>query len=153
MWLHLYHAGLLDQATALPYELVSPDAVVAELDDPAGANLVAGRAQVASLDAAGVARVWELAQRYARPSPADLAALVLAAEMGCPLITGDNNLRKAAEREGVAVFGVLWVLDELVARDVVKPARAGEGLRAMLARGARLPDEEWRRRLARWAGG
>ena len=151
MWLHLYHAGLLDQATALPYELVSPDAVVAELDDPAGANLVAGRAQVASLDAAGVARVWELAQRYARPSPADLAALVLAAAMGCPLVTGDNGPRKAAEREGIEVRGVLWVLDELVARAMLTPARAAEGLAAMLTRGAHLPADECRRRLARWS--
>lgn len=150
MWIHLCHAGLLDEATALPYELVSPDAVVGELEDPAGHNLVAGRARVASLSPTGIGRVWALARRYAGPSPADLAALVVAEDEQCALVTGDNSLRKAAEAEGVTVRGVLWVLDELVAAAAVTPARAAEGLRAMLAQGARLPADECRRRLGTW---
>ncbi len=150
VWIHLCHAGLLNEATALPYELVSPDAVVGELEDPAGHNLVVGRARVASLSPSGIARVWTLAQRYAGPSPADLAALVVAEDEQCALVTGDNSLRKAAEAEGVTVRGVLWVLDELVAEAAVTPARAAEGLRAMLAQGARLPGDECRRRLGAW---
>jgi len=65
-------------------------------------------------------------------------------------VTGDNSLRKAAEAEGVTVRGVLWVLDELVAAAAVTPARAAEGLRTMLAQGARLPSDECRRRLGAW---
>lgn len=151
MWIHLYHARLLDEATALPYELVSPDAVVGELEDPAGRNLVAGRARVASLSPTCIRRVWALAQQYAGPSPADLAALVVAEDERCTLVTGDNSLRKAARAEKITVRGVLWVLDELVAAAVITPGRAAEGLCAMLVQGARLPADECRRRLEAWS--
>jgi rRNA-processing protein FCF1 len=150
VWIHLHHAGLLDEAAALPYELACPDTVAAELEEPSGVSLVAGRATVIPLGADGVARVSVLAQRYPKPSPTDLAALVLAEELKCVLVTGDRPLCTAARAEGVTVHGVLWVLDGLVAAGAVEPERAADGVEAMLTRGAHLPDDECSSRLVRW---
>ncbi len=88
------------------------------------------------------------------PSPridaADRSALFLAIEQGAVLLTGDRRLRIEAERREIEVRGVLWILDELVARDVLPPALAALRLQAMRDEGARLPADECETRLRQW---
>lgn len=57
--------------------------------------------------------VYEFGERYSRLSTYDTFALAIAKQREYLLLTGDNNLRLAADNEGVAVKGTLWVLDEL----------------------------------------
>ena len=38
------------------------------------------------------------------------------------LLTGDNLLRRVASSEGLEVHGVLWIIDELLARDLGEPS-------------------------------
>jgi hypothetical protein len=92
----------------------------------------------------------ELMAKYPGPSVRDLTALVCAVRDGIALLAGDGQLRTAAAAEGIRVHGVLWLLDHLVDRSVVTPARTAGALDAMLAAGARLPRAECTRRLDRW---
>lgn len=83
-------------------------------------------------------------------SLADVSCYLLALETGRPLLTGDGRLRRQAEKDGVEVYGALWLLDQMVQHMVVTPGRARRGLQAMLERGARLPETECRFRLLAW---
>lgn len=51
---------------------------------------------------------------------------------------------------GLQVYGVLWLLDQLVTHRVTLPEDAALGLKAMLDRGARLPHAECQARLCNW---
>ena len=80
----------------------------------------------------------------------DVSCYFVARQKGLPLLTGDGQLRKQAAKDGVQVRGALWLLDELVAHDIVAPAHAAAALQAMLGAGARLPYAECQWRTAAW---
>lgn len=55
----------------------------------------------------------ELTSRYVKLSGYDRIALAIAKMRNISLLTGDNALRKAAEKEGVHVFGTIGLLKKL----------------------------------------
>ena len=55
----------------------------------------------------------ELSKKYVKLSGYDRTALAVAKYRKIPLLTGDNPLRKAAEKEGVEVFGTIGLLDNM----------------------------------------
>ena len=59
----------------------------------------------------------ELSKKYVKLSGYDRTALAVAKYRKIPLLTGDNPLRKAAEKEGVEVFGTIGLLDKLYEGD------------------------------------
>lgn len=66
------------------------------------------------------------------------------------MLTVDGRLRKQAAKDGIEVFGALWLLDRLVDYALIPPSRAAEALQAMLDRGARLPQADCQQRLHQW---
>ena len=150
VWIDLDNGELVALTFDLPYEFASPDVVVAELGPDLGGLLrdqgllVVAREQAIDEDWA------ELRVRYKHPSDEDLYALLLAAERRWGLLTGDRELRQAAEEEGLEVHGVLWVLDELLGEGLLAPRAAERALSLMLELGARLPADECGKRMAHW---
>ena len=61
----------------------------------------------------------ELSKKYVKLSGYDRTALAVAKYRKIPLLTGDNPLRKAAEKEGVEVFGTIGLLDKLYEGDYI----------------------------------
>jgi hypothetical protein len=81
----------------------------------------------------------------------DLAAFLLAKIIEATLITGDRRLIELAKSNSLSVHGVLWLLDEMVHYQAITSGQAANALGRMLDRGARLPADECRKRLARWS--
>ncbi len=61
----------------------------------------------------------ELSKKYVKLSGYDRTALAVAKFRNIPLLTGDNPLRRAAEKEGVEVFGTIGLLDKLYDGDYI----------------------------------
>ncbi len=101
------------------------------------------------LESKAVQRAVELAAVYRKPSRLDLTALVLAEQQICPLLTGDKNLRTAAETESVVVRGTLWICERLVVQGVITVDRLDEAYRRMKMAGRRLPWDSVDRQLKR----
>jgi hypothetical protein len=66
------------------------------------------------------------------------------------LLTGDKNLRRAAEKENVDVHGLLWLMDRMVEYHILPPSKAVKSLRLIIDKGSRLPCNEVNRRTKRW---
>jgi rRNA-processing protein FCF1 len=150
IWIDFRNAGLLDALFDLPFELCSTDFVLNELEDFDPAALVAQGLVVHALDEAATVRLFDLMDAHNNSSLADVSCYLLAQETGYPLLTGDGRLRKQATQDGIQVYGVLWLLDQLVACEVISGPGAAEGLKAMLGNGARLPQTECQARLRAW---
>jgi predicted nucleic acid-binding protein len=146
----LHVGGLLREVFRLPCQLMAPDVIIAELQEPDGRQLIEYGLQSGELSGAQVQEVAWLVARHRRVSTNDLFALVLARAQRATLLTGDQHLSQVAEREGVAAHGTLWVLDEMVHLKVIAPFQAAQALEQMLSRGRRLPPAECHRRLRRW---
>ena len=78
----------------------------------------------------------------------DRTALAVAKYRKIPLLTGDNPLRKAAEKEGVEVFGTIGLLDKLYEGDYINKLEYQFCLESFLEhKERRLPEEELQKRI------
>jgi len=149
----LYAGEILSRVFELPARWLVPDVLLEEeLHEPSGAWLLELGVERCELDGVQVNKVAELASRYRRPSRLDLFALVQAKDGEAILVTDDGSLREAAENEGVAVHGTLWILDLMVERHLITGSEAATSLEKMIAAGRRLPEGEVRARVEAWGG-
>jgi predicted nucleic acid-binding protein len=138
-------------ASKLGFSFVAPNVLIEEElheSDRSELRKLGLKSQVLPGDQVAVAE--KLAEKYRRPTRNDLFALVLAKAEKSVLLTGDGNLRKAAENEGVEVHGTLWLLDKMIERQAISRARAATALELMVEHGSRFPEHEVVRRLRRW---
>lgn len=151
IWIDFQHADLLEELFRLPYEFLTTDFVINELQQPEGSMLIALGLKVASLEGSEVAELFSLSQRHGHSSLPDMSCFYMASKTGYPLLTGDGALRKLAAKEELIVHGSLWLLDLLVEHKVIEPSRAILGLDKMVGAASRLPAAECERRRQRWS--
>jgi len=132
---------------AMPAAFVAPDLIVAELVKPDGPALLRQGLRQESLPGEAVAEVVRITEEDRHISVQDASALVLAQRSGRVLLTGEKRLRELARRNGVAVHGTLWLLEQMVRARVLTSGRAADALEKMLAEGCRLPETETRNLL------
>lgn len=82
-----------------------------------------------------------------RPSHNDYLALALAKQEGCDLLTGDQDLRRAAFGEKVGVKGSIWLLCAMVENHLLTVDGALAALDRMHEAKRRLPWAEAERIL------
>ena len=80
----------------------------------------------------------------------DQTALFLAMELKAILLTGDRRLRLEGLKRKIEVRGLLWILDELVTKQLLPPRLGAVKLRSMVADGAFLPRDECEKRFQAW---
>ncbi|MBV4554114.1 type II toxin-antitoxin system VapC family toxin [Pseudomonas sp. SWRI102] len=150
IWIDFRNAGLLEHMFKLPFTLCCTDFVLQELEDFSHDELLAFGLIVESFDGPGVARLFNLKIEHNNSSLADVSCYLLAQDTGRPLLTGDGKLRRQAQRDGLQVYGALWLLDSMVMTGVIPPVLAANALENMLGHGARLPTAECDARLSAW---
>jgi hypothetical protein len=150
IWIDFGHAGLLDALFALPFTFASTEFVVGELNHPLPTGLMARGLMVETLTSQEVEQLFALMAEHGNSALADVSCYLVAKARGVPLLTGDGRLRKRAVKDGVQVHGVLWLLDQLIAHQVIAAAHAVAALQVMLDAGARLPPVECEQRMAAW---
>ncbi|RLA38728.1 MAG: hypothetical protein DRR42_28255 [Gammaproteobacteria bacterium] len=74
-------------------------------------------------------------------------ALALAQKESCPLLTGDRDLTDAARHEGVTVNGTIWLIEQLLAHNLLSRNGAHLSLEKMKASQRRLPWELAKQRI------
>lgn len=101
-------------------------------------------------DASAMRDVTSLSWRYRKIDTSDSFALELARRHAWLLLTGDRELRAAAEREKVSVHGTLWVVEQLLESGLASPEQAWAAFERMKAAGRRLPWDRARALCQRW---
>ena len=153
----LLEADLLGLWFRLGIETHTTDLVVHEVRQPEQARVLlmmiqAGSLTIHALPAARLNAVSKTAS-VLKVSLADASAIALAEELSATLLSGDGRIRKEAQLRGIEIRGLLWVLDEMVASNLLSPRDAAERLTRAMAAGAFLPSHECQERLRRWQGG
>lgn len=115
-------AALLEAALMLPYSFVIPDILFENewLYPPDEKLLHSSKLDVRELSGSDVKRAAAYLNRYRTLKINDCFLLAMAESLkGSILLTGDQALKTIAERNGVEVHGVLWVIDTLQSQGVV----------------------------------
>ena len=116
----LERGNLLQATFKLPTPLAVPDVLYdRELRETNGPLLLTLGLQVLTLNDAGVGLAQTYMRRDRRLSVPDAFAVALAKAGNHVLVCGDQALRTLAESESVECHGLLWVLDQMVAADLV----------------------------------
>jgi hypothetical protein len=124
---------------SLGYQFAVPDVLFYEELEEQHAYFLELGLQVRGIDESGIERVLDLGRHYKKPSRNDLFALVLAEREKCPLLTGDAELRKAAEAESLQVNGTLWLIEKMICEKRITAMVARAALKKMQNSGRRLP--------------
>lgn len=81
----------------------------------------------------------------------DLSVYFYAREIDdCMILTGDNRLRKEAQRQGFEVHGILWVLEQIVTHQLLPKKEVAAALQYLMLVNAWLPIKECRETLEKW---
>jgi hypothetical protein len=148
----LERGALLPHAFTCGLQLVVPDLLYSdELEGFNGPYLRTLGLGVLGLTPTELALVQEIRAARAALSLSDAFALALAAREEHALLTGDGNLRRECGVRGVAAYGLLWLLDQMQARNV-PPGLLAEGLRVISEDvRCRLPRDEVKQRIVAWS--
>lgn len=114
----LAKARLIENTLALPYEFVIPDVIFADelidLRHYKKEQLLDLGFKIGSLKGEEVETVFEYGVRYKPLTANDCFALVLSETIAeAILLTGDGDLRKAAQRHKVETHGIIWLCEQM----------------------------------------
>lgn len=133
-------AELMDMLFQLPMQFAIPDVLYWEEIEPDAPGLEQLGLRVLEVRGAFVAYAASLQKKYgSAPSANDYLALALAKQEDCPLLTGDQALRKAAQSEDVVVMGSVWLLQAMVENCLLTVDQALAALSLMKEKKRRLP--------------
>ncbi|MFO7850690.1 MAG: PIN domain-containing protein [Spirochaetia bacterium] len=138
---------LLKEIFQLSYQFAIPDILYHEELASEHGQLIDLGLQIRSLTSESLSQALTIIQRYPQPSRNDCFALMLAKQEDCPLLTGDKDLRSAAEKEGTIVYGTIWLVEEMITQKIINTKTAKEAYKQMKTQGRRLPWDTARRRL------
>lgn len=139
--------GLLELMFALPFEFKVSDLLFVDELSHHHAHLLDLGLRQAALTPNGMMEAMRMTRAYAGPSRYDCFSLALAKQEGCPLLTGDGDLRKAAHKEAVVVMGTLWLVEQMIEQGLISKHLAKAAYQAMQDAGSRLPWKDAFRRL------
>lgn len=150
IWIDLENGGILAEVFGLPYQFLIPDFAIHELIQPKWQVLQALGLRAQELEPGLIQELAQLRATQRALSVTDLAAFLVAGSLGAMLLTGDWRLNELAVKSGVQVHGILWLLDETIRFQLIAAEQVATALNQMLNQGARLPQDECRKRLMRW---
>lgn len=156
IFIDLHSIGLLEALCKLPYELRTVDFVIAEITDPDQSEAISElvieeKIRIESFNSEELAEiVSEYSSVPGNLSITDCSVCYYARKHCATLLTGDRQLRKYAEATNVAVRGILFIFDELVANNVISPRKAAMKLRKLIGINVRLPKAEIEKRITLW---
>lgn len=143
----MVEGGLVTVFFNLPYEFCVPDVLYYEELEEQHSHLCELGLGLRELSSASLSKVTTIKARYVGPSTNDVFALLLAQQEGCPLLSGDKDLRDAATAERIEVRGTIWLVEELVHHGIIDNDKALEAYDKMKAAGRRLPWVEAAKRM------
>jgi len=97
-----------------------------------------------------LAQIQLLQVEHAGLSTPDCSCLYISQKFEATFLTGDSALRRVAEQKAIAVHGVLWIFDEMVANGLLSKSDAADKLEELMVLNQRLPQTECNKRLKTW---
>lgn len=155
LFIDLIHSELIDVFFQLPFEVHTTDFVVSEIEEPEQQVIInqligTGKLLVASYTFNEVEEIMSLHEAVNRLSVPDCSVWHYSKMNNYTLLTGDNLLRRTAQKDQVVVKGLLFIFDELIRLELITPATACIKLRFLLDTGTRLPQDACNERFELW---
>lgn len=148
----LHCAHVLGLIFRLGYEVLTTDLIEKRRElEPVKPHMLKGLGlKIEELPGSLVAEIPVLRSRHVGPSVEDLSALLLARQLGCPVVTRDGPLERACHAEQVAVRDTLWLLRKMVVAQILSEGDAAGALEIINTKRVRPPNPDWTTQIRRW---
>jgi rRNA-processing protein FCF1 len=156
LFIDLHEIALIEKFFQLPFSFHTTQLILSELE-PEQLNklqpfLDAEILIVRHLNREEIESLDSLTTQSKKLSRQDLSIYFYAKQIGenCLILTGDNRLRKEAERQGLEVHGILWVFQQMIASQILTNQMAIDKLTELERVNFWLPKEECERFREGW---
>lgn len=152
----LIDVDLLNEFFKLPVTISTTDFVIGEILKPdqlakIDVFIKSGELAVASFNFSELKTIAGMQNgSNTNVSMTDCSCWYYAKSQSGRLLTGDGNLRKEAEKNNVAVSGILFVFDNLVESKIITEKQAAVKLSLLVSKNPRLPHKECQTRIDTW---
>ena len=150
IFIDLWNIGLLERFCELPLSIHTTDFIIGELKTQGVKYAIAqlhqeGKITIKTFKSNEYAEIMSLQDKNL--SFQDCTVLYYALNGDYKLLTGDRNLRVIAERHGLQVSGIIYVIDELLHHEILSKEEYITKLKALLESNHRLPTKEIMKRI------
>lgn len=152
----LLSINLLEDFFLLPFEISTTDFVIHEIHrqeqiDIINKYIFTKKLKVVSFSFSEIKEITNIYKTSSNnTSITDCSVWYYAKKTQGRLLTGDNKLRKSAERDNVKVAGVLYVFDSLIEYDILSKEKCTKKLTQLMNINKRLPHNECNKRIKNW---
>ena len=152
----LVKIGLFDHCLALQYEFATTNIILSELYEEQIAliqpHISSGKFIIIEIAEIELAEIQLLSRENTRLSEQDWSAVYYALQKEAILQSGDKQLRTLARSKGLTVYGIFWLMDQLVEKGVLAKQEAFFFLEKLIETNKRLPLDECEWRKQNWSG-
>ncbi|MCA0364573.1 MAG: hypothetical protein LCH67_11060 [Bacteroidetes bacterium] len=147
LFIDLFEIDLIDSFFLLNLEFHTTSLIIGELNQDQQIVLQqyinSGKLKIREISIEEIETFQSLPVQTKRLSVQDLSIYFYAKELeDFMILTGDNRLRKEAEKAGYEVHGVLWVFEELVKNNFLEKQMAVQKLEKLMKGNLWLPFRE-----------
>jgi predicted nucleic acid-binding protein len=153
VWINLHNGKILPQALSLTnrgWEFYMTDEVARELEEPSYEILEQNRVKRYSLSDNQVIETDMLQKQASNLSVEDASSIVATQALKTVILTDEQPLRQKAQELQIEVHGTLWLLDQLVAAQLINDETVCDAIARMIAANAWFPKQEVNRLKTRY---
>lgn len=155
LFIDLFELDLIDSFFLLNLEFHTTSLILSELDPNQQTYIQKfveiGKLKIREISIAEIETFKDLPVQTKKLSINDLSLYFYAFELKeCMVLTGDNRLRKEAEKIGFEVHGILWVFEEMVNKGLIKPLKAANLIESLKRINLWLPIKECDKLIEKW---
>ena len=155
IWLDLISVNLLDAFFSLPCSFATTSFVMSEIIQPEQKKMLqlfiaSHKLKVVTFELDELEKINAITNNTKISIP-DRSVWYYAKNTRGRLLTGDAELRQAAEKDTVKVSGILYVFDSLVEYGILEKTMATKSLEKLMGINLRLPRTECQKRISAWS--
>jgi rRNA-processing protein FCF1 len=158
LFIDLHEIALTEKFFQLPFSFHTTQLILSELEQEQLHKLQpfldAEILIVMHLNREEIESLGSLTTQSKKLSRQDLSIYFYAKQIGenCLILTGDNRLRKEAERQGIEVHGILWVFQQMIDEKILTAQKAIDKLMELERVNFWLPKVECHKMKEEWKG-
>ena len=142
---------IIDALFLLPFDFHTSDIVAHEISKSfSGKQLRQLGLIILDLEEPEVLEIFTLKQEHIELSIEDVSVYFLSRKHDAMILSNDSPLRDLADTSKIEYHGTLWLLGELIEKDLLLTWDAARALRQMLANKRWLPIAECEKLIKKW---
>jgi len=142
---------IFDTLFLLPFDFHTSDIVAYEISGSySEEQLAALGLRILALDESEAQEILDLKQDHSVLSVEDISVLFLSRKHSMVILSNDGSLRGLADASRIEYHGTLWLLDEMIKNEILRPQESASALRLMLAQKRWLPRPECEALIKKW---